>query len=364
MRPLARLFHKDALRDNIRAVRRRASAPHILAVVKSRAYGHGLLFVANAIKDLADGFAVAESEDAEALRNAGVNTRILLLSGPFDENDVRRIVQCNLWTAVCDKQQLQRIVAAPANAKLRALIKVDSGMHRLGFAPDDAAAAMNALSAAASVSEVGLMSHFARADEEGGIKESLKTLTPLRQKASFVSLGNSAASLLQGDIGDDWARIGIALYGSSPAPSRISRDELGLSAAMTLKTLLLQTRTIRKGESAGYGGEWRAPKDMRIGIAACGYADGYPRAANMIAKINGKPAPVAGRVSMEMTALDLSACEDARAGDETIMWGETPSIDEVAAAAERISYELFVAAGTNETESANDDSHLQQKEES
>lgn len=345
MRPLARLFDAAALRHNFRAVRRRAHARNLMAVVKSRAYGHGIFAVADALRDLADGFGVVNSGAALLLRESGIDKPVLLMSGAFDEEDVARIVSLNLWTAVCDESQLRRILAAPSGAGLCVFVKANCGMNRLGFSPDSAAGVMDALSRSPAVSRVALMSHFARADEADGIRAPLSRLNPLREKASCVSFGNSAAALLHDDIGDDWARIGIALYGSSPAPEKVSRDELGLRPVSILKTSLIKTFAIRAGDEVGYGGDFRAPRDMRIGVAACGYGDGYPRATNLWARIAGKRAPVVGRVSMELTSLDLTECGDADVGAEVVMWGESPSIDEIAAAAGRISYELFTAAG-------------------
>lgn len=345
MRPLLRIVDRAALRDNWRAVRRRVSAPRIFAVVKSRAYGHGRENVVSALRDLADGFGVVDGADAAALRAAGVEKPILLMSGMLDDEDAAAAVALNLWTAVCDEVQLRRVLSAPAGAELRVLVKVGGDMNRLGFSFSDAAAAMDALARSPAVAQVGLMAHFARADEEGGIASALSRLASLRQKADFVSFGNSAASLLHGDIGDDWARIGIALYGASPAPGRIRREDLGLRAAMILKTALVQTRIVRAGETVGYGGEWRAVRDTRIGIAAVGYGDGYPRATNLRATVGGACVPVVGRVSMELTALDLSECPNATVGAEVVLWGASPSIDEVATAAGRISYELLTAAG-------------------
>ena len=345
MRPLARVFDGAALRDNWCAVRRRVHARNIFAVVKSRAYGHGLCNVAAALRDLADGFGVVEMADAAALRAAGVKNPILMMNGTFDDDDAAAAISLNLWTAVRDDLQLRRVLAAPAGANLCVFVKVNGDMNRLGFSFSDAAAAMDALARSPAVAQVALMTHFARADEENGIAAVSARLSPLRQKADFVSFGNSAASLLHGDIGDDWARIGIALYGASPAPERICRDELGLRAVMILKTLLVQTRMVRAGESVGYGGIWRAPRDSRIGIAAVGYGDGYPRAQNLWAIVGGIRAPVVGRVSMELTALDISECPDAAVGAEVVLWGDSPSVDDAAIAAGRISYELLTAAG-------------------
>lgn len=341
MRPLLRIIDADALRANLRAARRLSAAANVLAVVKSRGYGHGALFAAEALREEADGFGVVEIADAAALRNAGIEKPVLLMAGAFSEKETARAAELSLWAAVCNEQQARWAANAPA--PLTVLVKTDIGMNRLGFSPEAAAEAMDFLARAPSVQKVGLMAHFARADSPDGVKAPLEKLRPLRARADFISLGNSAASMLHG-IEDDWARIGIALYGSSPAPSWKTREELGLRPAMIFKTALVQTRNIRAGESAGYGGIWRAAAPSRIGIAACGYGDGYPRAKGLWAAADGQKVPVVGRVSMEMTALDITACR-AETGAEVVLWGESPSIDEVAAAAGRISYELLTAAG-------------------
>ena len=338
-----REINAGALRANFRAVRKRATAKNIIAVVKSNGYGHGLPIVADALNELADGFAVAEVADAKTLRARGVKKPVLLISGALSRADIADIAQLNLWTAARDWQQIEWLKDAPANANITVFLKADAGMNRLGFAPSEWAAAKAELSSNPAVGEVILMAHFARADEEGGITNALTALSPLRELCASASLGNSAATLLHDDIGDDWARVGIALYGSSPSPQWKTRDELGLSAAMTLRASIMTERIVRAGECVGYGGEWRAQKDTRAAIVSCGYADGYPRLrgnTGAFAMIGGTRAPVIGRVSMEMTALDISKCP-ADIGDKAAMWGESPSIDDIATAAGRISYELL-----------------------
>ena len=345
MRPLQRLLSAQALRDNWRAVRQRAAAANIMAAVKSRAYGHGLRFVAHALRDVADGFCVVDMKDAAALRDMQIETPILLMSGIFCDEEITRAVRLRLWLAVHNERQVRQIIGAPCDAQLTVLVKVDVGMNRLGFLPAQAATIMDELMRAPSVAKVGLMAHFAAADSQNGIRDALTLLQPLRQKAALVSLGNSAALLLQGDIQDDWGRAGISLYGSSPAPAQYCSTALGLRPVMTLKTSLIAVRHVRAGAAVGYGGTWRAPQDMRIGIAAAGYGDGYPRADNLWTQVLGQKAAVLGRVSMELIALDLRNCTTAEIDDEVVLWGQSPHIDEIAAAAGRISYELLVSAG-------------------
>ncbi|MGI9338091.1 MAG: alanine racemase [Gammaproteobacteria bacterium] len=352
-----RIINAAALRANFAAVRKRTAAKNIIAVIKSDAYGHGLLTVADALADIADAFAVAKIADAKKLRANGMIKPVLLISGASCREQTADIVRLGLWTAVQNARQLEWLKDAPAHSGICAFVKADIGMNRLGFAPAQWAAAQKALTKNPAIGKTLLMAHFARADEPGGMDDALATLQPLRAAGCENSLGNSAASLLphcRGDIGDDWARIGIALYGASPAPYQICRDALGLSAAMTLRAGVIAIRKVRRGRGVGYGGKWRAKKDTTIAIVSCGYGDGYPRLCGdgktIWAQVvggdgDGKKAPVVGRVSMEMTALDISECGQVGAGDKVVMWGDSPSVDEVASAAGRISYELLTQAG-------------------
>lgn len=240
---------------------------------------------------------------------------------------------------------MQWVSALPASADINVFVKVDIGMNRLGIAVDEAKMVLDAITCAPAVKHTALMAHFANADEPAGLQVPLDRLQELRQQVTMLSLGNSAATLLHGDIGDDWARVGIALYGSSPAPTWCHRDSLGLRSVMTLKTKLISIRLVCVGDSVGYGRTWCAAQDTRVGVAACGYGDGYPRAQGLQVAVNGQLVPVLGRVSMELIIIDLTNLPDAAVGDEVVCWGKTPSIDEVATAAGRVSYELFTAAG-------------------
>ena len=347
-RPLRRLFDAQALRDNWRAIRRVASAKKLLAVVKSRGYGHGARFVANALADLADGFGVADISDAKIIRAAGIDKPILLMSGVFEAEHMRQAQALNLWTAVTNDRQARWALESSTDAGMTIFVKVNTGMNRLGLSPQRAAQVIAQMQRCAAINKVALMSHFANADNPDGIHQALSRLHPLRQLGVSVSLGNSAALLLHDDMQDDWGRVGIALYGASPAPSWRRRDELGLKAVMTLMTNIIDIRTVAAGDAVGYGSYWRASSQTRIGIAAAGYGDGYPRAFGMMAQVGGRQTPIIGRVSMELITLDLSACGDIDVGAPVILWGQSPTIDEVAAAAGRIAYELLTFIGNGD----------------
>lgn len=350
-----RVIDTAALRLNFLAVRKRAKARNIIAVIKSDAYGHGLLTVADTLADVADAFAVAKMDDAKKLRARGIDKPVLLISGASCRAQTADIVAMGLWTVVQNRRQLEWLKDAPANAGLVVFVKADVGMNRLGFDSESWLLAQRQLAANPAIGKTILMAHFARADEKGGMVDALAMLKPLRAAGVETSLGNSAAVLLphcfgeDGDIGNDWARVGIALYGASPAPEVARRDDLALRAVMTLRAEVMTMRHVRRGQGVGYGGKWRAAEDATIAIVSCGYADGYPRLCgdgkNIWGCIGGNKAPVVGRVSMEMTAMDVSACGDVGAGDKVVMWGDSPSVDEVASAAGRISYELLARRG-------------------
>lgn len=342
MRPLAKRIDRAALRYNWHRIRQRAAARRLLAVVKSDAYGHGLAAVADALRGEADGFAVVALADAVALRQQGIEKPIVLLQGIFDADNAPALAAHRLTPVIHSEWQVQALAQLPQEAALTVYLKINSGMNRLGFAPDEASALLQALQTLPAVADIVLMTHLANADCQDGI--AAQELAALRAHGLPVSIGNSAATLLHDDFNDDWGRIGIALYGASPAPHWRSREELGLQAAMTFRTALIATRRLAAGERIGYGGEFTAPGDMPVGIASVGYGDGYPRRRGLAAAVGDAVAPVIGRVSMEMIALDLSNCPGARIGDEVILWGSAPSVDEVAAAADTIAYDLLTAA--------------------
>ena len=343
-RPLSARIDLGALRHNLAAVRLRAGPARIWAIVKSDAYGHGLLRSAVALQ-AADGLAVVEMEDAVCLREAGIAKPILLLSGVFRAGEVHTCARYALETVVHCEEQLQMLESAALPAPLKVQIKVNTGMNRLGFDPVRAVRAYQRLAACPAVAGVRWMTHFADADGAGGVAEQLGRFMALaRRLPGEKSAANSAALWRFPEARLDWVRPGIALYGCSPFADRTAGD-LGLRPAMTLSARIIAVQEVRAGEAVGYGGYFRAPAAMRIGVVACGYADGYPRHAP-----TGTPVLVAGvctrtvgRVSMEMMSVDLTGLPEAGQGSEVTLWGDGLPVETVAQSAGTISYELLTA---------------------
>lgn len=343
-RPIRASFDRAALRSNLAVARAHAGRARIWAVVKADAYGHGLLHTVRAL-DAADGFALLDLDDALRLRNAGIRSPILLLEGCFSAADLEVAAAHALTPVVHGAAQIEMLERAALRAPLPVYLKLNSGMNRLGFAPAAFAAAWTRLRRCAAVGEITLMTHFADADGAAGIAAQLRVFeTATAGIAAPRTLANSAALLRYPAVCGDWVRPGIMLYGCSPFAER-SAATLGLRPVMTLESALVATQTLRRGEATGYGGLFEAPEAMRIGIVACGYADGYPRHAP-----TGTPVLVAGvrtrtlgRVSMDMLAVDLTPVPQADVGTPVTLWGDGLAADEVATAAGTISYELLCA---------------------
>ena len=342
-RPTSATIHVDALRHNLARVRALAPKSRVMAVVKADGYGHGLERVARALQG-ADAFGVAALSDAERLRAAGLSQRIVLLAGFDEPGDLPLLQRLDIDTVIHHDSQLQMLEAA-SDIRVRAWLKVDTGMHRLGFAPERAAEVHRRLLACPAVAdEVALMSHFARSDEyrEHATARQLQVFADCTQGlAGPRSLANSAAVLGWPASHGDWIRPGGALYGMSVVEGRTGSD-FGLEPAMTLSTRLIAVNTARRGEPVGYGGGFTCPEDMPVGIAAIGYGDGYPRSARAgtVVLVNGERAPLAGRVSMDLLAIDLRSQPRARVGDPVVLWGRGLPVEETAAAAGTIAYEL------------------------
>ena len=338
-------IHVDALRHNLATVRALAPRSRVLAVVKADGYGHGLERVAHALEG-ADGYGVAALADAERLRAAGLSQRIVLLSGFDEPADLPALRRLGVDTVVHHDSQLDMLAAeAPAQPPIRVWLKLDSGMHRLGFAPARAADIHARLRAMPNVDDnIVLMTHFAASDEF----ESARTSEQLGVFERAIeglpgarSLANSAAVLGWPATHADWIRPGGALYGLSAVEGRSGVD-LGLQPAMTLSTRLVAINRIDGGERIGYGGQFACPEDMPIGVAAIGYGDGYPRhvQSGTPVLVNGRRVPIVGRVSMDLLAIDLRSQPEARVGDPVVLWGRGLPIEEIATAAGTIGYEL------------------------
>jgi alanine racemase len=336
-------IHLDALRHNLAHIRRCAPHSKVMAVVKADGYGHGLERVAKTLSD-ADAFGVAALSDAQRLRTAGLSQKIVLLSG-FDENDdLAQLRALDVDTVVHHGFQLEMLEQDSGSA-IQVWLKMDTGMHRLGFAPEAFAAAYARLQMMPNVADdIVCMSHFASSDElENPQTQSQSRCfdTHLPQGKAAQSLANSFGILAWPDSQRSWVRAGGALYGLSVAQGKSGRD-FGLKPAMSLSTRLISIQSVKAGERIGYAGSYVCPEDMRVGVAAIGYGDGYPRnvKSGTPALLNGKPVPIIGRVSMDLMTIDLRTQPDAHVGDTLLLWGGDLPVELIAEAAGTISYEL------------------------
>ena len=347
-RPVTATIHADAMRHNLAAVQRLAPASRVMAMVKADGYGHGLETAVSALRG-ADAFGVASIEDAERIRALGLEQPVLVLSGFDSTADLDRLRHLHADSIVHHPAQLDMLEQADG-APIGCWLKIDTGMHRLGFAPGQVREAHARLAAARGVAgEVVLMSHFASSDEfEGASANSRQTRDQLQVFAEATaglagprSLANSAAVLGWPGSHGDWVRPGGALYGMSVVAGKTAAD-FGLRPAMTFATRLLAVNHIRKGEHIGYSATWRTPEDMAVGVAAVGYGDGYPRLApaGTPVLVAGAPARVVGRVSMDLMTIDLRGHPGARVGDPVVLWGEGLPVERVADAAGTIAYDL------------------------
>lgn len=342
-RPIQVYIDQNALQNNLH-VARRATSARIMAVIKANGYGHGLLRVAEALA-AADGFAMLDIQDAVCLREAGYRQTLLLLEGFFEVSDLELVAAYQLTCVIHSEWQIELLDAYPGRGTLDVWLKVNSGMHRLGFSPDKVASAMEALRRHGAVREITLMSHFASADEARGVSAQLTLMNEIAGEYRVPrSMANSAALLRHGATHGDWVRPGIMLYGASPFGMDGAERQV-LKPAMTLASRIIATQHLRAGDEVGYGGQFRADRSMRIGIVACGYADGYPRHApgGTPVLVDGQRSRLLGRVSMDMLCVDLTAQPRADVGSAVTLWGDGLPIEEVAAASGTISYELMCA---------------------
>ena len=314
------------------------------AVVKANAYGHGLLRAARALID-ADGFALVELESAVRLREAGYKQRIALLEGFFEPRELDAIVEHDLTAAIHNLEQIRMLETSQRRGDFDVLLKLNTGMNRLGLQPAQFDEALARLRAQARVRSITVMTHFATADEERGVAAQLELFERATAGTALPrSLANSAAVLRFPQAHADWIRPGIMLYGCSPFAEGIGAES-GLRPAMVLETEIIAVRDLTAGESVGYGGAFTAERATRVGIAACGYADGYPRHAptGTPVLVDGRLTRTLGRVSMDMLCVDLTGIENARVGTHVELWGEGNPVERVAASAGTVGYELLCA---------------------
>jgi alanine racemase len=340
------IINLSALTHNLQRAKTAAPSAQVLAVIKANGYGHGIVRVAKALERDAGRFAVASLEEAMELREAGITKPIVLLEGFFEASELPLVLQHNLDIVVHHQIQLDILRKSnAANTKLNVWLKIDTGMHRLGFPTENVKTVWQELNSNASIDSITLMTHLANADDQHDdytdiqlerFKQCTRDLPGLR------SVANSAGILGWPATHWDINRPGIMLYGSNPFTTGTGAD-VGLKPVMTLQTRLIAVHHFKKGEPIGYGGTWKCPQDMLVGVAAIGYGDGYPRHAGSGTPVlvNGQRAQLAGRVSMDMIGIDLRNTPNAKVGDPVILWGEGLPIDEIAHCASTISYELL-----------------------
>lgn len=338
-------IHTGALRANLARVRERAPHSRVMAVVKADGYGHGLERVARALAD-ADAFGVASIADGERIRAIGLRNRVVVLSGIDEAGDLAAMRRLSLEPVVHHESQLALMEADRDPAPLSVWLKLDTGMHRLGFPPERAADAHARLRALPQVADrIQLMTHFARSDEFdiAATAEQIDAFTQsVAAMAGERSLANSAAILGWPAAHADWVRAGGVLYGVSAVAGSTGGD-FGFEPAMTLQARLIAINTVRKGEAIGYGGAWTCPEDMPVGVVAIGYGDGYPRlaSAGMPVLLNDRRASIVGRVSMDLLTIDLRGHGDAAVGDDVVLWGRGLPVEEIGERAGTIGYELI-----------------------
>jgi len=339
-------IHLGALRHNLSRVRAMAGPAKVMAVVKADAYGHGLERVARALDGAADAFAVAAQGDGLRLRAQGHRQRIVVLSGPDRASDIAEMQRLRLDAAIHHESQLAWLSEASASrGPLRVWLKVDTGMHRLGFPPEQVADIHARLASMPGIDpEVGLLTHFS----ESEVFEGEETSAQIRRFNEAVAglkgpraLSNSAGVLGWPEARGDWVRTGGLLYGLSVVAGKTGAD-FGFRPAMTLTTRLIAVNRIRRGERIGYNGTWACPEDMPVGVAAVGYGDGYPRSAacGTPVLVGERCVPLIGRVSMDLITLDLREAPQAKVGDQVTLWGPGLPVEHIAAQAGTISYDL------------------------
>lgn len=345
-RPAKVVINLPALRHNFSRIRTIAPDSRVMAIVKADAYGHGLVRIAQSLEQ-ADAFGVACLEEARELRQAEIQQRIILLEGPYSGDELSEISQLGIDMVVHDLSQVEMLDQNQLIKPVCIWLKLDTGMHRLGFSPDLASDVLARLEQFPCVKEIRLMTHLASANnrEDPMTSEQINCFSQFNKNMSLEkTIANSAAILAFPDAHVDWVRPGIMLYGVSPFANSNGPQE-GLKPVMTLKSRLITVKALKTGEPVGYGATWRCPEDMSVGVVAAGYGDGYPRHAESGTPVlvNGKRVELIGRASMDMLTVDLRSQPQAKTGDPVVLWGEGLPVEEIAKHAGTISYEMLCA---------------------
>jgi len=344
-RPIVATIHTAALRQNLAIARQAAAGSRVWSVVKANAYGHGIDRVWQSLSDT-DGFALLNLEEAILLRERGWKKPILLLEGFFHRDELELIDRYRLTTSVHSNWQIKAIAEAQLSAPLDIYVKINSGMNRLGFQPEVVHNVWQKLRALDNVAEMTLMAHFAEAEKPDGIIAPMQRVERAAEGLNCRrSLANSAATMWHPESHFDWVRPGIILYGASPSGQWQDIAGSGLQPAMSLGSEIIGIQNLQAGDGVGYGSRYRASDVQRIGVVACGYADGYPRHAptGTPVVVDGVRTQTLGAVSMDMIMVDLTPCQQAGIGSKVELWGNAVKIDEVASAAGTVGYELMCA---------------------
>lgn len=335
----------DAFKHNLLQVRKAAPKSKVLAMVKADAYGHGFKHLADVL-DEADALGVARLEEALRLREYGVKRQIVVMDGVITQEELLAVAKNNFALVIHNAACLQLIQQTNLENKLSVWLKIDTGMHRLGVPPEEVSDFIDELNNTGKLNlPIGLMSHFAQADERQHAYTSQQIQCFNQTVQSFQgpkSLANSAGILAWPESHVDWVRPGIMLYGVSPFAEEVGLD-YQLKPVMTLQSPIIAIRQLKKGDAIGYGSTWACPKDMTVGVVAMGYGDGYPRhiAAGTPVLVNQQQTSILGRISMDMLTIDLSEQANAAVGDAVILWGKGLPIEYIARSANTIAYELL-----------------------
>ncbi len=353
-RPLEAVIHTAALAHNLERARAAAPDARVWAVVKANAYGHGIERAYAGLQG-ADGFALLDLAEAERVRALGWRGPILLLEGCFEPRDLEVCSRLNLWHTIHREAQIDWLAAHKCHAPHQVFLKMNSGMNRLGFRPAAFRLAWHRLHALTQVDDVVLMTHLSDADGGRGIAHQLAVFeAATADLPGHRTMANSAATLRYAPTHDnvrgDWVRPGIMVYGSSPDFPTRNINDWNLRPAMSLRAEVIAVQDVRAGEQVGYGSRYTAERDLRLGVLACGYADGYPRVVPdgtpvLVGEVRTR---VVGRVSMDMITIDLSPAPQAGVGSVATLWGCSPGgavlpIDDIALAAGTVGYELMCA---------------------
>ena len=340
----------DALRQNYRYLKQAAGGNRLIAVVKADAYGHGASAVAHALGDEADAFAVAATAEAIALREAGVNQRILIMGGFVSADELRSCIEWRLDPVLHHQFHLDCLQAEPDLNDLEVWLKIDSGMGRLGFSLERTHSIIAFLAGLNTLGSLRLMTHLANADDLDSefTEQQLQAIKSLDLDDYEWGVANSAGILGWSGSHRVWARAGIALYGADPMSDR-RQAQRALLPVMTMKSVVLAVNRHRSGDMIGYSNSYVCSKDMLIAVVACGYADGYPRHKIDTAQVSiaGELCDVVGRVSMDMITVDVSHLADTGVGDEVILFGIAPNANTLADCSQTIAYEILCNVGAH-----------------